>query len=143
MTNFAIKIEDMNKIFHARIAVAEYLFLALITISAVYQLWVKSAIWAVPLLVLIIILIERFIHTTYTITTDGKLILYFGRFTRSKEILLKDIISIERATTMKIGRFALMRYVVVKYGAQGKCAVLLPVKEDAFIKTIHATIMNE
>lgn len=37
---------------------------------------------------------------------------------------------------MKIGRFAVMRYVLVKYGTKGKCAVLLPVKEDMFIKTL-------
>ena len=42
----------------------------------------------------------------------------------------------ERASSMKIGRFAVMRYVLVKYGTKGKCAVLLPVKEDMFIKTL-------
>lgn len=40
------------------------------------------------------------------------------------------------ASSMKIGRFAVMRYVLVKYGTKGKCAVLLPVKEDMFIKTL-------
>ena len=49
---------------------------------------------------------------------------------------MKDIISVERASSMKIGRFAVMRYVLVKYGTRGKCAVLLPVKEDMFIKTL-------
>lgn len=61
---------------------------------------------------------------------------FYGRFSRSEEILLKDIISVERASSMKIGRFAVMRYVLVKYGTKGKCAVLLPVKEDLFIKTL-------
>ena len=45
-------------------------------------------------------------------------------------------IALERASSMKIGRFAVMRYVLVKYGTRGKCAVLLPVKEDMFIKTL-------
>lgn len=61
---------------------------------------------------------------------------FYGRFSRSEEISLKDIISVERASSMKIGRFAVMRYVLVKYGTKGKCAVLLPVKEDMFIKTL-------
>lgn len=61
---------------------------------------------------------------------------FYGRFSRSEEISLKDIISVERASSMKIGRFAVMRYVLVKYGTRGKCAVLLPVKEDMFIKTL-------
>ena len=69
-------------------------------------------------------------------TPDGKLKLYFGRFSRSKEILLKDVISVERASSMQIGRFAVMRYVLVKYGA-GKCEVLFPVKEEEFIRLME------
>ena len=37
---------------------------------------------------------------------------------------------------MKLGRIAEIRYVLEKYGTRGKCAVLLPVKEDMFIKTL-------
>lgn len=89
-----------------------------------------------PFMLLLVIAIERLIHTTYTLTTDDRLLLFYGRFSRSEEISLKDIISVERASSMKIGRFAVMRYVLVKYGTRGKCAVLLPVKEDMFIKTL-------
>ena len=116
----------MNRIFHARIAIGQYLFLVLTTIIVVYAMWMQHAVMA----------IERLIHTTYTLTTDDKLLLFYGRFSRSEEISLKDIISVERASSMKIGRFAVMRYVLVKYGTKGKCAVLLPVKEDMFIKTL-------
>ena len=113
----------MNRIFHARIAVGQFLFLALISGLAIYMLWDK---YVLPAL----------IHTTYTVTPDGKLKLYFGRFSRSKEILLKDVISVERASSMQIGRFAVMRYVLVKYGA-GKCEVLFPVKEEEFIRLME------
>ena len=51
-------------------------------------------------------------------------------------ILLKDVISVERASSMQIGRFAVMRYVLVKYGA-GKCEVLFPVKEEEFIRLME------
>ena len=95
-----------------------------------------GCVMAILFMLLLIIAIERLIHTTYTLTTDGRLLLFYGRFSRSEEILLKDIISVERASSMKIGRFAVMRYVLVKYGTKGKCAVLLPVKEDLFIKTL-------
>ena len=112
----------MNRIFHARIAVGQYLFLVLATIIVIYAMWMQHAVMA--------------IHTTYTLTTDDRLLLFYGRFSRSEEILLKDIVSVERASSMKIGRFAVMRYILVKYGTKGKCAVLLPVKEDMFIKTL-------
>ena len=44
--------------------------------------------------------------------------------------------SVERASSMQVGRFAVMRYVLVKYG-EGKCAVLLPVKEEEFIRLLE------
>ena len=126
----------MNRIFHARIAVGQYLFLVLATIIVIYAMWMQHAVMAILFMLLLIIAIERLIHTPYTLTTDGRLLLFYGRFSRSEEILLKDIISVERASSMKIGRFAVMRYVLVKYGTKGKCALLLPVKEDLFIKTL-------
>ena len=126
----------MNRIFHARIAIGQYLFLVLTTIIVIYAMWMQHAVMAVLFMLLLDIAIERLIHTTYTLTTDDRLLLFYGRFSRSEEISLKDIISVERASSMKIGRFAVMRYVLVKYGTRGKCAVLLPVKEDMFIKTL-------
>ena len=126
----------MNRIFHARIAIGQYLFLVLTTIIVIYAMWMQHAVMAVLFMLLLVIAIERLIHTTYTVTTDDRLLLFYGRFSRSEEISLKDIISVERASSMKIGRFAVMRYVLVKYGTKGKCAVLLPVKEDMFIKTL-------
>ena len=126
----------MNRIFHARIAAGQYLFVILAGTIAVYGLWEKNILVAVLFMLLLVVSIEKLIHTTYTVTPDGKLKLYFGRFSRSKEILLKDVISVERASSMQIGRFAVMRYVLVKYGA-GKCEVLFPVKEEEFIRLME------
>ncbi len=133
----------MNRIFHARIAAGQYLFLLIATAVIIHEMWMKHAVLTIAFMLLLIIAIERLIHTTYTLTADGRLILYFGRFTRSKEILLKDITSVERASSMKIGRFAVMRYVLVRYGTKGKCAVLLPVKENMFIKTLTERLREE
>ena len=126
----------MNKIFHARIVVGQFLFLALISGLAIYMLWDKYVLPAALFMLWLIVVIEKLIHTTYTVTPDGKLKLYFGRFSRSREILLKDIISVERASSMQIGRFAVMRYVLVKHGT-GKCEVLFPVKEEEFIRLLE------
>lgn len=133
----------MNRIFHARIAAGQYLFLLIATAVTIHEMWMKHAVLTIVFMLLLIIAIERLIHTTYTLTADGRLILYFGRFTRSKEIFLKDIISVERSSSMKIGRFAVMRYVLVRYGTKGKCAVLLPVKEDMFIKMLRERLREE
>lgn len=127
----------MNRIFHARIAVGQYLFLALIGILTIFMLWDKYPLPAALCMLWLVITIEKLIHTTYTVTPDGKLILFFGRFSRGKEIPLKDIISVERASSMRVGRFAVMRYVLVKYGQNEKCAALLPVKEEEFIRLLE------
>ena len=104
----------MNRIFHARIAMGQYLFLILIGILTVYMLWSKLSLPAALFMLWLVVIIEKLIHTTYTVTPDGKLMLSFGRFSRSKEILIKDIASVERASSMQIGRFAVIRYVLVK-----------------------------
>ena len=126
----------MNRIFHARIAAGQYLFVALAGAIAVYGLWEKRILIAVLFMLLLVVSIEKLIHTTYTITADNRLLLFFGRFSRGKEILLKDITSVERASSMQIGGFAVMRYVLVRYG-EGKCAALLPVKEEEFIRLLE------
>ena len=125
----------MNRIFHARIAAGQYLFVALAGAIAVYGLWEKQILIAVLFMLLLVVSIEKLIHTTYTVTADNKLLLFFGRFSRGKEILLKDITSVERTSSM-IGGFAVMRYVLVRYG-EGKCAALLPVKEEEFIRLLE------
>ncbi|MCI1648632.1 MAG: PH domain-containing protein [Bacteroides sp.] len=127
----------MNRTFHARVTIGQYLFLLLVTIVVVHEMWVKHALMAIIFMVLLVIVIERLIHTTYTLTTDGKLILFYGRFSRPKEILLSDIVSIERTSSMQIGRFALLRYLLLKYGERGKFVALFPVKEDLFISTFN------
>ena len=103
---------------------------------------VQSPFLAAIFMLWLVVIIEKLIHTTYTVTPDGKLVLSFGRFSRSKEILMKDITSVERASSMQVGRFAVMRYVLVKYG-EGKCAVLLPVKEEEFIRVTGGTERGE
>ena len=88
-------------------------------------------------MLLLVVVIERIIHTTYTVTTDNKLVLYHGRFSKKKEINLDEILFIKRTSTFKLGRFALLRYVLIEYGTKQKQVALIPVREDLFIKTIQ------
>lgn len=108
----------------------------MIAFITVFLLWDKYAFPAALTMIWLIVLIEKLIHTTYTITPDGKLLLYFGRFSRRREIVIKDIVSVERGSSMQVGRFALLRYVLVKYG-NGKHEALLPVKEGEFIRLLE------
>lgn len=126
----------MDRIFHARIAAGQFLGLLLVGGTTVWMLWEKQALPAAVLMFCLVVIIERLIHTTYTVTADGRLKLYYGRFSRGREIALKEITSVERASSMQVGRLAVMRYVLVRYGA-GRCAALLPVKEEEFIRLVE------
>lgn len=126
----------MDRIFHARITLGQYLFLLLVTLMTIHEMWVKHAIMAIVFMLLLIVAVERLIHTTYTLTVDNRLLLFYGRFSRRKEIRLTDITSIEHASTMRIGSFAFMHYLLIRYGNKRKCVALFPVKEGLFIKMI-------
>ena len=123
----------MNRIFHARIAWYQYFLLIVLTVNAVGALWTKTILLAVLLMLFMIVLVEQIIHTTYTVTTDGKLLVYKGRFSRKKEINLTEISSVEQCRSMKLGRFSVTRYVLIGYG-KGKFEAVMPVKEREFME---------
>ena len=66
----------MDRVFHARVGAARYLALLMFTFMLVYCLWVKYILIAVLWGILLLHFIEKIIHTTYTLTTDGQLIIY-------------------------------------------------------------------
>ena len=119
----------MNKTFHERVTWGLILAMLIGAAVAIWAFWIKQALLAIVFLLMLIILIERAIHTTYTLTTDGKLIIYNGRFMKGKEIDLKDIHKVERF------RNWLTHGVVVHYG-EGSFVPLQPVNEEEFLKAL-------
>ena len=61
----------MNRIFHARIAWYQYFLLVVLTVNAVGALWCKYILVAVLFMLMLIVVIEQIIHTTYTLTTNA------------------------------------------------------------------------
>ncbi len=125
----------MNRIFHARIVPGQYLFLLLVAALAFWALWEKNILLAAACMLWLVFLIERLIHTTYTLTTGGTLLIDRGRFSRRRERPLSDIVSVERASSMQVAGHALVRYVLVHY-KDGKYDALQPVKEEEFIRLL-------
>ena len=74
----------MNRIFHARIAWYHYFLLLVLTVNAVGALWCKYILPAVLLMLLLIVVIEQIIHTVYTVSADGFLVLSMGRIISKK-----------------------------------------------------------
>ena len=81
----------MNRIFHVKIAGGTYLFLILLTAVMVFAFWCMKAMIGLVVALGLIIIIERIIHSTYMLTADGKLVVYYGRFYKGKTIPLTDI----------------------------------------------------
>ena len=131
----------MNRIFHARIAWYQYFLLIVLGANAFGFLWCKYILLAVFMMLMLIVVIEQVIHTTYTVTSEGELILSYGRFTRKKILPVKDIISIQEHHSMKFGNFSVTRYVLIEYG-KGKYVSAMPVKEREFIELIEKKISD-
>lgn len=129
----------MNRIFHARIPWYQWLALVLFALNGAVALWCKIAIPGTLLFLLVIVLIERIIHTTYTVTSDNRLEVYQGRFSRRRVIPLQEITSVEVCRSMKLGSFSVTRYVLVSYG-QGRFVAVMPVKEREFVELLEKKI---
>ena len=111
--------------------------LALSLILLVLAFFRHWALLALVCMVVLVLAVERLIHTTYTLTADGRLLIHRGRFSRQKEAALTEIVSVERVSVFRIGRWALMRYVLVRY-RNGRFDALLPLKEDEFVGVLSA-----
>lgn len=125
----------MNKVYHARVTWYQYAFMIMVTITAVALMWQKNILPGSVMMLLLVFLIEKVIHTTYTITSGGLLVFYNGRFGRKEKIPVSEITEIEQIQTFTIGKFHLTRYVLIKRGE--KYSAVLPVKESDFIAELQ------
>lgn len=126
----------MNRIFHARIAWYQYLLLLVLAINLMGLLWYKHIVPAAVIAMLLLVLIERIIHTTYTVTADNLLIISRGRFTRKKTITLAQINAIRRCNSMKFGSFSVTNYLLIEYNIN-KFVSVTPIKQQEFVEVIQ------
>ena len=126
----------MNRIFHARIVWYQYVLLLVLGANLIGFLWYKYIIPAAILALLLLIIIEQIIHTSYTITSDNELIISRGRFTRKKVIAIADVQAIRKCHSMKYGQFSVTNYLLIEY-ANNKFASVMPIKEQEFVDVMH------
>lgn len=131
----------MNRIFHARIAWYQWMALILFAVNGMAALWCKFALVGLLLFLLLIVLIEQIIHTTYTLTADGSLEVYQGRFMRKKVIPFASLRSVRPCGSMRVGRWTVTRYVLVEYG-KGNYVSLMPVKEREFLDALKKRMLR-
>ena len=87
----------MNRIYHAKVTFCRGLVLLALTVMTLVALWWRWPLAALPAMLLLLWWIERLIHTTYTLTTDQKLLIDEGRFACRSTICLADVRHIQRS----------------------------------------------
>lgn len=57
--------------------------------------WCKNGLLALFFLIVVVYTLEMLLHSTYTVTSDGKLVIYKGRFIKSVVLSLTEIDHVE------------------------------------------------
>ena len=132
----------MNRIFHARIAWYQYVLLVILGSNLIGFLWYKYIIPAIFLALMLLVVIEQIIHTTYTVTADNMLIVSRGRFTRKKTIPIRDIVAIRKYHSMRVAGRSVTNYLLIEYG-NNKFASAMPIKEQEFVELLQKRMKTE
>ena len=103
-----------------------------------YAAWTKLAILLLIGLVLMVLVVERMIHTTYTID-NTHLSIHTSRFRSDRVLFLNSIQRIERVEGYRIFGHALHTCLLLVYtdGDTIRALPLLPRDEDEFVKCIQ------
>lgn len=125
----------MNRIFHVKITTGTYLFLVLFTAIMVFAFWYMQSIVGLVMAIALIVTIESVIHSTYTLTTEGELVVYRGRFLKTITIPFADITDVELKQSSGFGGMMTSQYVLVHYSDK-KLLSLVPVKPTEFINAL-------
>ena len=120
----------MNRIFHHRFTLPAKCSIALFALLAFWLFWQRMPVVALAVVVVVLMMMERVLHGSYTLTAD-RLLIDRGRFARRREIRLCDIV---RCTPMT-GIFGLSHYLLIEYGA-GRLTTVQLSEEAAFMREL-------
>ena len=136
-----------DRTFHKRFTISSKVGISVFTALAAYFFWTKTAIIGILLAIVIVGMIERILHTTYTfrrvkpIDRDEEmdfLIVNEGRFSRNKTVPVCDIVRMEQVKTA----MGMDHCVVIEYGIK-RLICVQPDNEEAFIKEIKKRQEND
>ena len=124
----------MDRLFHQRFTLASKCGITILTLLAGYLLWVRSAantLLGFVVVIILVVIIERVIHTVYIFTSAGNLVINHGRFTRKKTIPVNEIIKVTVVNTP----MGFSHYILLEYGAEHFVSVQ-PENYEAFIEEL-------
>lgn len=120
----------MNRSFQGRITIGMMIIFLIFLLLTFYYGWHKNIV-ALPLLALVIFWIERLLHTSFTITSTGYLIIYKGRFSKEVKLDIQDILRIEKGISIysKLGLYSYLN-IIMKDGQE---ISVWPQQENEFL----------
>ena len=127
----------MIRSFHHRTTVGAVCGILLFLLLALYAFWIKNAVVGLVMAFLLIVLVERTLHSEYIIS-DGKLIINNGKLARAKTINIQEIHDCKPMTSV----FGLVRYLLLTYEASDRMISVQPQNEAAFIMTLQKEMRN-
>lgn len=132
----------MYRQFQAKIPFGNYVLLAALLSVAIYLIWQTTAvprqicgIIIAAVLFFMVLIVERMIHTTYTLTGDNKLIIHTGRLNKDSVISIDEIERIDRINRLRIAGKSMQTSIVIVLH-DGKEVFVNPKNEEDFIKCI-------
>ena len=123
-----------NRTFQHRVTTTGIVIPIIMAVMAMYFLWHRTAIHLIigfGLIVIVVLMLERLLHTRYTITAD-QLVIDRGRLDQQQSIPLQDITRITKIER----KWPVTRYILIEYGGRHETAVQ-PLNEDCFIQEIQ------
>jgi membrane protein YdbS with pleckstrin-like domain len=127
------KIMATNRTFQHRVTIVGVAVPIIMAVMALYFLLHRTAIHLIigfGLVAVIIMMLERLLHTSYVFEGD-MLTISRGRFMKKEQVPVKDITRISPIRR----QWLLIDYLLIEYGA-GHEAEVQPVNEEAFLQEI-------
>lgn len=130
----------LQRTFYHKLSVGAVCVLLLFILLICYLFWVKQALVGLIVAIIVVLMTERQLHTSYTLlysrdahneSEQAFLMIDKGRFSHTKRIALSDIV---RCTPISVN-FGLSHYVLIEYGHHHIVAVQ-PNDEQTFIDEI-------
>lgn len=132
---FFLKI--MDRTFQHRFTLGAKSGIIILSLLAFYLFWIKGILAALIVVVALVAVIERVLHSCY-IVRDHDLVIHRGRFLHDIQIPLSDIRAIRPMTTT----WRLVHYLLIEYG-DDKLTSAEPHDEDSFLRCLRKRIHDE
>lgn len=124
----------MDRTFQHRFTLGAKSGIIILSLLAFYLFWRKGILAALIVVVALVAVIERVLHSCY-IVRDHDMIIHRGRFLRDIRVPLSSIRAIRPMTTT----WGLVHYLLIEY-VDGKLTSAVPHDEDSFLRCLRKCI---